>query len=193
MTVQLTIHRGTHEIGGNCVEIATDSTRIILDVGMPLFDADRKQFDDRELRGKSVDELLKEKTLPNVQGLFAGGPAPDPDKRPARIPRAAGFRGILRLEFHDAVPVLDFTLPPNIVLMNEDHARATWRFVLKWRDEVEAFVVHCEQGMSRSPAVAAAICNVLDGDSRQFFHEYLPNRYVYNMLVAAAEEVTKEI
>ncbi len=77
MTVQLIIHRGTHEIGGNCVEIATDSTRIILDVGMPLFDADRKQFDDGVLQGKSVDELLKEKTLPNVPGLFAAGPAID--------------------------------------------------------------------------------------------------------------------
>ncbi len=32
----LTIHRGTHEIGGNCVEIATASTRIVLDVGLPL-------------------------------------------------------------------------------------------------------------------------------------------------------------
>ena len=77
MTVQLTIHRGTHEIGGNCVEIATDSTRIILDVGMPLFNADRKQFDDKVLRGKSVDELLEAKILTNVPGLFAEGSAPD--------------------------------------------------------------------------------------------------------------------
>ena len=75
--MQLTIHRGTHEIGGNCVEIATDSTRIILDVGMPLFQADREPFDDTVLRGKSVDELLEAKILPSVPGLFAEGPAPD--------------------------------------------------------------------------------------------------------------------
>ena len=35
--VQLTVHRATHEIGGNCIEIATsDRHRIILDVGRPL-------------------------------------------------------------------------------------------------------------------------------------------------------------
>lgn len=32
----LAIHRGSHQIGGSCVEIATASTRIILDVGLPL-------------------------------------------------------------------------------------------------------------------------------------------------------------
>ncbi len=62
--MQLTIHRGTHEIGGNCVEVRTNSTRIILDVGRPLFNADREQFDDNVLRDKSVDELLEAKILP---------------------------------------------------------------------------------------------------------------------------------
>ena len=38
MTVKIIVHRGTEEIGGNCVEVRTDSTRIILDVGMPLVD-----------------------------------------------------------------------------------------------------------------------------------------------------------
>lgn len=75
--MRLTIFRGTHEIGGNCVEIATDSARIILDVGMPLFDADGEQFDEKAIRGKSVPELLEAKILPNVPGLFTEGPAPD--------------------------------------------------------------------------------------------------------------------
>jgi len=75
--MQLTIHRGTREIGGNCVEVATDSARIILDVGMPLFDADGAPFDEGAIRGKSVNELLEAKILPNVPGLFAEGPPPD--------------------------------------------------------------------------------------------------------------------
>ena len=74
--MQLTIHRGTHEIGGNCVEVRTNSTRIILDVGRPLFKANREQFDDNVLRGKSVDELLEAKILPRVPGLFTEEPAP---------------------------------------------------------------------------------------------------------------------
>lgn len=32
----LTIHRGTHETGGSCVEIRTDKAKILIDLGMPL-------------------------------------------------------------------------------------------------------------------------------------------------------------
>jgi ribonuclease J len=68
--MQLTIYRGTHEIGGNCVELRTDSTRIIVDVGMPLIDANGESFDAQSLGGKSVLELLEDKTIPRVPGLF---------------------------------------------------------------------------------------------------------------------------
>src|SRR5580704_1015558 len=35
--VQLTVHRATQQIGGNCIELSTsDGHRIILDVGRPL-------------------------------------------------------------------------------------------------------------------------------------------------------------
>ena len=112
----------------------------------------------------------------------------DPGSTPARIQRPAGFRDVLRLQFHDAVPVTIFKMPPDIVLMNEDHAKSIWRFVKQWQEKVETIVVHCEQGMSRSPAVAAAICNVLDGDGSQFFQEYMPNRYVYDLMTTVAEQ-----
>ncbi|MGH6789469.1 MAG: MBL fold metallo-hydrolase [Pseudolabrys sp.] len=35
-SVCVTVHRSTQEIGGNCVEIATNGNRLILDVGRPL-------------------------------------------------------------------------------------------------------------------------------------------------------------
>src|SRR5208283_78889 len=34
--MRVCIHRGTKEIGGTCVEIESRSTRIVLDVGLPL-------------------------------------------------------------------------------------------------------------------------------------------------------------
>lgn len=37
--MQLTIHRGTEEIGGSCVEIGTKATRIFIDAGLPLDDS----------------------------------------------------------------------------------------------------------------------------------------------------------
>ncbi|MGQ9563171.1 MAG: MBL fold metallo-hydrolase [Thermogutta sp.] len=74
--MQLTIYRGTHEIGGSCIEIATDNTRVILDVGLPLVDADRAPFDPTSIRGKSVEDLIAAGTVPRVPGLFTDGTPP---------------------------------------------------------------------------------------------------------------------
>ena len=114
----------------------------------------------------------------------------DPGTKPARISQTAGLRDVLRLQFHDAVPVTVFEMPPHIVLMNEDHANSIWQFALNWRDKVETIVVNCEQGMSRSPAVAAALCRSLDGDDRRFFNEYVPNRYIYDQLLTVVEDAS---
>ena len=76
--MRITIHRGTHEIGGNCIEIATDQSRIILDVGMPLFNEDREPHDTAALRRHSLEELRESGILPSVPGLFdANGSRPD--------------------------------------------------------------------------------------------------------------------
>jgi ribonuclease J len=74
--MRLTIHRGTHEIGGNCVELCTDNTRLVIDVGMPLVDADRNPFDGKAMRRKSKEQLIADGTLPKVPGLFDDRPAP---------------------------------------------------------------------------------------------------------------------
>ena len=34
--MNITIHRGTHEIGGSCVELSSGKSRILLDFGIPL-------------------------------------------------------------------------------------------------------------------------------------------------------------
>ncbi len=75
--MQLTIHRGTHEIGGNCVEVRTAATRIVLDAGLPLVGPDRQPFDARAARRKTTAELLREGVLPRVAGLCDDGPPPD--------------------------------------------------------------------------------------------------------------------
>jgi ribonuclease J len=36
LTVNLTVHRATDQIGGNCIELSSDAGRILLDVGRPL-------------------------------------------------------------------------------------------------------------------------------------------------------------
>ena len=72
--MDLIIHRGTHEIGGTCVEIATADTRIIIDLGMPLVDPrdKAKRLKDFTLIGKTVPQLIGEGVLPRVSGLYWG-------------------------------------------------------------------------------------------------------------------------
>ena len=51
MPMKINIIRGQNQIGGNIVEISTDKTKILLDVGLELDDE-------------------KNKSLPKVDGLF---------------------------------------------------------------------------------------------------------------------------
>ena len=65
-TLYLTIHRGTKEIGGSCVELATKNTRILIDILADVLDSVgdtqmshelRRFVDDRNV---TVSDLAKE-------------------------------------------------------------------------------------------------------------------------------------
>lgn len=64
------ILRGTQEIGGSCVEIWTDTTRILLDFGMPLVEIDGSEFDFNKYKKLTTAELIKARVLPDVQGIY---------------------------------------------------------------------------------------------------------------------------
>lgn len=68
--MNLTIHRGAREIGGTCVELCAGSSRIILDVGMPLMNPDGSEFDIGDYKGKSGPDLVEAGVLPPVDGLY---------------------------------------------------------------------------------------------------------------------------
>ena len=72
--MNLTIHRGAHEIGGNCIELSSGDTRIILDLGMPLVQPHdkKKKFDSFDIRKKSASNLIAAGVLPPVKGLYKG-------------------------------------------------------------------------------------------------------------------------
>ncbi len=52
--MQVTIHRGTQEIGGSCVELKTDKTRLLIDFGQPL---------DEEIEKPSYPKILPDAVL----------------------------------------------------------------------------------------------------------------------------------
>jgi len=68
--MKFTIHRGTKEIGGSCVEVWAESTRILLDFGMPLVEKDGKEFDFGKHKTSTPTELVKKGVLPNIEGLY---------------------------------------------------------------------------------------------------------------------------
>lgn len=64
-----------------------------------------------------------------------------------------------------------------------------WEFVRRQPVSVGAVVVHCEGGVSRSPAVAAALCKGLGGDDSCFFRQYKPNAYVYRLMCETGKQI----
>ena len=64
------IHRGTHEIGGSCVEVWTANTRILLDFGMPLVNREGSEFDFSKFKNLTSDELIECGVLPDIKGLY---------------------------------------------------------------------------------------------------------------------------
>ena len=103
----------------------------------------------------------------------------DPDRPPARVPNTIGCRALLRCAFHDASPIPG--MAADVEAMRPEHARDIADFVRQHRPDVGAFVVHCEAGMSRSPAVAAAIAEYLGEDPGYFFKHYQPNDWVHGL------------
>jgi predicted protein tyrosine phosphatase len=105
----------------------------------------------------------------------------------ARLRTSGACRGILRLSFLDADVSSD--QHPEADLFSQDQAARIWAFVLQHRADIERLLVHCDAGMSRSPAVAAAISKGLSGDDSAFFGgRYRPNMRVYRMLLQTYEQ-----
>jgi ribonuclease J len=64
------IHRGTQEIGGSCVEVWTENTRILIDFGMPLVEKDGKEFNFSKYEKLSEKELIEQGILPDIKGIY---------------------------------------------------------------------------------------------------------------------------
>lgn len=66
--MNIIIHRGTHQIGGSCIELSTQNTRIIFDVGQELLSIDDIELVNRQKK-ISVPGLFND-TEKNVDALF---------------------------------------------------------------------------------------------------------------------------
>ncbi len=91
-------------------------------------------------------------------------------------------RGLLQLAFADIEQPI-----PGYTLFNDDHAHDILDFVTgHWR-KIETLMIHCEAGLSRSPAVAAAILRLKRRNADEFYDDpYIPNPWVYRVLLEVA-------
>ena len=92
--------------------------------------------------------------------------------------------GALRLSFTDMEernPIVGGDVP-----FRQDDAEEILRFADAYRHDVSTFVVHCEAGVSRSAAIAAALAALLGEDDARFFVEHYPNRTVRHMVLEEA-------
>ena len=62
----LTIHRGTKEIGGSCVELQTKNAMILIDFGLPLSEENYS----KDVKKKSREDFVRNGLLPAIDGLY---------------------------------------------------------------------------------------------------------------------------
>ena len=94
----------------------------------------------------------------------------------------ANLLGHLQLAFADILS------PDDPRGFKREHAHRILDFVRGIWDKIELLMVHCEAGVSRSPAVAAGISLIFLGTDGVFFmpHLYQPNQFVYDTLLETA-------
>src|SRR3954468_3595204 len=95
---------------------------------------------------------------------------------------SAKFADVLRVSFSDIAAPSPF---PFDQLFDTDHARAIVEFVTRWTD-VDRIVVHCVGGVSRSPAVALGIAELLGQPTDELERQFpMWNTWVRQELVKA--------
>ena len=125
--MQVIIHKGSHEIGGTCIQLSSGKTTILLDVGLPL-SKDSRPVDVSRL---AVDAVLISHPHQDHFGLMASLPPGTPiyigKLARSLIDAPQVFLGKNRyaLDFHDfkawqPFTIGDFTITPYLV----DHSAA---------------------------------------------------------------------
>lgn len=94
---------------------------------------------------------------------------------------------VLRLAFADIDNIPKDLDIGTHVLFDESHADRILAFAQMTWPRYETLMVHCEAGISRSPAVAAALQHVFIGFGvEEFFCRAIPNRRVFTTILKRA-------
>lgn len=100
------------------------------------------------------------------------------------LPKDEFRKDVLFLEFDDLDQPAVILGGLKCKLFSPEDATAIIEFYAKHVIYPEYVIVHCDAGISRSPAVAAALTKMSGHADHDFFKRYLPNRRVYSLLLA---------
>jgi predicted protein tyrosine phosphatase len=149
-----------------------------------------------------ASRLMAEKASALIKTPHAIVSITDPDTDlPAFSPNENRL-GILFLQFYDLDDISDQMAPKDAQeylaqfgdgLFKDDQAADIVSFVEGIKDRIKGILVHCEAGISRSAAVAAAIELVVNGSNERVVSDrrYSPNQYVYRKLLNAWQKYSK--
>jgi len=123
-----------------------------------------------QVRQKNTSRFARPGTLSSFARIARGQRFPTTLSEENRL-------GLLRLVFED---IEDAGTPESFT---PALATEILDFVERMWDKVEVFLIHCDVGLSRSPAVAAALCRIYYDHNGRWFDSIFPNRLVYRLLV----------
>jgi predicted protein tyrosine phosphatase len=70
---------------------------------------------------------------------------------------------------------------------SDAQAKVVSAFVKSLVDSSVVWVIHCDAGLSRSPAIGGAMLKHFTGEDSWIFRDYYPNRRVYRKVLEALE------
>jgi hypothetical protein len=103
---------------------------------------------------------------------------------------SARFLAVLRISFSDITEPIDH---PDYLLFNPQHAEEIVNFARQWAG-VDCIVIHCHAGMSRSPGIAMALCELFGFRSATTWERSHPmwNKWVRGELVRVGRELLQQ-
>lgn len=147
---------------------------------------------ERIFRGKKIDLLVlgrEEITNFTFEKPYLIISITDPKNADAQIVQPSNLIDIIRLRFDDIGKPNKFQFENSTdILMNSEQAMQILEFIEKNLSQVELIVCQCEQGMSRSAGIGAALSRILQDEDEYFLKNYWANRWVYDLLIETAKE-----
>lgn len=134
------------------------------------------------VRVLSRKDLMTFSRIP-TEYKFAAISITDPDKKDVSVKLGrTGIGAICRVRFFDEIE------DKHWCIMQQDAEQiADFAYKMAHRGDIEALLVQCEAGISRSSGVAAAILKWMTGSDKEIFssYRYVPNMTCYRRVLEA--------